>query len=98
MFGLLIFGCKKKLEEENSVTCVKCGASMRSGTIVERDPDELIVAGLGLYWRPARRGKNVFKTVELIAYACPECGYVEQYVRDLEKDKDKILLGTKDRI
>jgi hypothetical protein len=71
---------------------------MRCGIITEHDSDETIITGLGLYWRPARRGKNVFKTVELIANACPDCGFVEQYIRNLEKDRDKILLESAERI
>ena len=86
------------MDEEFEVTCVKCGASMRCGTIVEQDPMELVAMGLGLYWRPSRGGKHVFKTVELVAYACPECGYIEQHVRNLKKDRDTILLGSTDRI
>ena len=79
-------------ENVKEITCVKFGASMSSGYLVEQDPDEFIHAGMGLYWIPMRRWFDAFKTVALIAYACPECGYVEQYVRRIEQDREKILL------
>ena len=78
------------------VTCVKCGAIMRGGYLVERDTSEIVPAGLGFYWIPTRGVLNVFKAVALKAFACPECGYVEQYVKDIEKDREKILLGPVD--
>ncbi len=36
------------------------------------------------------RARSVFRTVALIAYACPECGYVEQYIKNLEQDREKL--------
>ena len=80
-------------KEKHDAICIKCGAIMRRGFIVEKDIAELFPAGISLYWKPVKHGKNVFKTAELIAYACPECGYVEQYVQDIEKDRENILHG-----
>ena len=80
-------------ENMKEVTCVKCGATMRCGYLVEKDPFEIIPARLGFYWIPMLGGFKVFKTVALIAYACPECGYIEQYVRHIEQDREKILLA-----
>lgn len=84
------------MTENVKVTCAKCGATMRCGYLVERDPSEIVPAGLGFYWIPTRGALNVFKTVALKAFACPECGYVEQYVKNIEKDREKILLGPVD--
>ena len=84
------------MTENVKVTCAKCGANMRCGYLVERDPSEIVPAGLGFYWVPSRGALNVFKTVALKAFACPECGYVEQYVKNIEKDREKILLGHVD--
>ena len=83
---------EEKLKE---VTCVKSGATMRCGYLVEKDHFEIIPAGLGLYWIPIQGGFEAFKTVALTAYACPECGYVEQHVRCIEKDREKILRAPK---
>ena len=78
--------------EKNSkeITCVKCGTTMKRGYLVERDPSEIIPAGLGFYWIPMRGVLGVFKTVALIAYACPECGYVEQYIKNIEQDRERL--------
>jgi Zn ribbon nucleic-acid-binding protein len=77
------------------VACVKCGATMRCGYLVEKEPFEIIPAGLGFYWISMRGGFDTLKTVALIAYACPECGFIEQYVRRIEKDREKILKAPK---
>ena len=63
---------------------------MKCGYLVERDPSEIIPAGLGFYWISMRGGLGVFRTVALIAYACPECGYVEQYIKNIKQDRDKL--------
>lgn len=87
-------GCR--VAEDGGIACAKCGAAMRCGYLVERDPFEIVPAGLGFHWVPSRGALSVFKTVALKAFACPECGYVEQYVKDVEKDREKILLGPVD--
>ena len=66
---------------EEEVICVKCGGSMKEGVLNVRDPRGILVTGLRLYWKPEQRAKDA----ELAAYVCPQCGYVEQYVKDLEK-------------
>ncbi len=83
--------------EDNAkeVTCVKCGATMRCGYLVEKGPFEIVPAGLGFYWISMRGGFDALKTVALMAYACPECGFVEQYVRRIEKDRELILKAPK---
>jgi len=84
--------------EENArdVTCVKCGATMRCGYLVEKDsPFDILPSGLGFYWISAAGGFAPLKTVALIAYACPECGFIEQYVRRIEKDRKVILKASK---
>jgi len=71
--------------------CPKCGGAMRSGFLVERDsPTQTSTYGEGVYWSPEEYG-FIGRRVALKAYACPDCGYVEQYVRFLEDDRDKIL-------
>ena len=77
-------------EKSKDISCVKCGTSMRSGFIVEQDSMDFIPTGVGLYWKPVKFGPKVLKTVALIAYACPECGYVEQYIENLEQDREKL--------
>ncbi len=77
-------------EKSKEITCVKRGTTMKRGYLVEQDPSEFIPAGMGFYWIPMRRWFDAFKTVALIAYACPECGYVEQYIKDLEQDREKL--------
>ena len=68
------------MDEEEAI-CVKCGAYMRKGTLSVHDPHEILITGLRLYWKPELRGKEV----ELVAYTCTSCGYVEHYVKDLSK-------------
>ncbi len=82
-------------DNAKEVTCVKCGAIMRCGYLVEKGPFKVIPAGLGFYWISMRGGFDALKTVALIAYACPECGFVEQYVRRIEKDRELILKAPK---
>ena len=77
-------------EKSKGISCVKCGTTMKCGYLVERDPSEIIPAGLGFYWISMRGGLGVFRTVALIAYACPECGYVEQYIKNIKQDRDKL--------
>jgi len=75
-------------EEKN---CPKCGAVMRAGFIVERDsPLSLWTYGSGIYWAPGEAGV-MGERVAVKAYACPQCGCIEQYVRYLEKDRNMIL-------
>jgi len=64
--------------DEREVICVKCGASMKKGILNVRDPREILITGLQLYWKPERKTKDA----EIAAYVCPQCGYVEQYVKD----------------
>ncbi len=66
--------------DEEEVNCVKCGASMKKGILNVHDPRELLITGLRSYWKPVLRGK----AAELVAYAYPNCGYVEHYVKDLK--------------
>ena len=77
-------------EKSKEITCVKCGTTMKSGFIVEKDILDVIPAGEGLYWKPVKFGPKVLKNVALIAYVCPECGYVEQYIKNLEQDREKL--------
>ena len=59
--------------------------------MVERDsPLSILTLGQGIYWSPAEEGV-IGKRVAVKAYACPECGYIEQYVRRLEQDRETIL-------
>ncbi len=72
-------------------TCPKCGTLMRAGFMVERDsPLSLWTAGQGIYWTPGEAGVAGDR-VAVKAYACPQCGYIEHYVRRLEKDINIIL-------
>ena len=75
-----------------SVECVKCGATMRCGYIAEHDANEIVPMSSGNAWKPSKLGK-VFKTAELVAYACPECGYIKLRIKDITKYRDKILLA-----
>jgi len=71
--------------------CPKCGSVMRVGFMVERDsPLALWTLGEGIYWTPGEAGV-MGDRVAIRAYACPQCGYVEHYVRRLQKDRDVIL-------
>lgn len=72
-------------------SCPKCGTVMRCGFMVERDsPLHIWTIGEGIYWSPGEEGV-IGSRVGVKAYACPECGYIEHYVRRLEKDKSTIL-------
>jgi len=64
---------------------------MRVGFLVERDsPLALWTLGEGIYWTPGEAGM-IGERVGVKAYACPQCGYIEHYVRRLEKDRAVIL-------
>ena len=71
--------------------CPKCGTAMRAGFIVEREsPLSLWTYGSGVYWTPGEAGM-IGERVAVKAYACPQCGYIEHYIRYLDKDKGTIL-------
>jgi len=71
--------------------CPKCGTIMRSGFMVERDsPLSLWTIGQGIYWTPGEGGL-MGERIAIRAYACPQCGYIEHYIRRLEKDRKTIL-------
>jgi len=72
-------------------TCPKCDTVMRIGFMVERDsPLSFWTLGEGIYWAPSETG-IMEKRVAVKAYVCPRCGYIEQYVRRLESDRNIIL-------
>jgi len=74
--------------------CPKCGSIMRPGFVVEKDsPLSLFTAGSGIYWTPGEAGV-MGERVGIKAYACPECGYIEHYVRNLSRDKNTILSAS----
>ncbi len=69
--------------------CPKCSTIMRRGFLVEANaPLQVTTFGEGIYWSQGEAGTS---RVALRAYACPECGYVEQYIRRLELSKEAIL-------
>jgi ribosomal protein S27AE len=71
--------------------CPRCGTVMRVGFIVEKDsPLSLWTLGSGIYWTPGEAGV-MGERVGVKAYACPQCGYIEHYVRYLDRDKKTIL-------
>jgi len=64
---------------------------MRAGFMVERDsPLSLWTYGQGIYWTPGEAGV-AGERVGVKAYACPECGYIEHYIRRPERDKSIIM-------
>jgi predicted RNA-binding Zn-ribbon protein involved in translation (DUF1610 family) len=72
-------------------SCPRCGTVMRVGFIVEKDsPLSLWTLGSGIYWTPGEAGV-MGERVGVKAYACPQCGYIEHYVRYLDKDRNTIL-------
>jgi acetone carboxylase gamma subunit len=78
-------------DEGREMTCPKCKTIMRVGFTMERDsPIQIVTFGTGLYWSPGEGGL-IGTRVSLKAYICPECGYLEQYARRLNLDKDTIL-------
>ncbi len=67
--------------------CPKCSTIMRAGFIIEREsPLSLWTYGSGVYWTPDEGG-TIGNRIAVKAYACPQCGYIEHYIRYLEKDK-----------
>jgi len=82
---------RKDYRSSKEKICPKCGAVMRAGFVVERDsPAVLWTLGEGIYWTPGEAGM-IGERVALKAYACPQCGYIEHYVRRLQKDREIIL-------
>ena len=60
---------------------------MRAGFIVEREsPLSLWIYGSGIYRTPDEGGV-IGGRLAVKTYACPEYGYIEQYIRYLEKDR-----------
>ena len=75
--------------------CPKCGTVMRCGFMVERDsPLAIWTLGQGIYWSPGEEGM-MGERVAVRAYACPQCGYIEHYVRRLEQDREIIQRAPK---
>jgi predicted RNA-binding Zn-ribbon protein involved in translation (DUF1610 family) len=74
--------------------CPKCGSIMRAGFVVEKDsPLSLFTSGSGIYWTPGEAGV-MGERVGIKAYACPECGYIEHYIRNLDRDRNTILSAS----
>jgi Zn-finger nucleic acid-binding protein len=72
-------------------SCPRCSTVMRVGFIVEKDsPLSLWTYGSGIYWTPGEAGV-MGERIGVKAYACPQCGYIEHYVRNLNRDKNTIL-------
>jgi hypothetical protein len=71
--------------------CPKCGGLMREGFLVERDsPLSLLTLGEGIYWTPNEEGM-IGERISLRSFACPDCGFVEIYIRRLESDRESIM-------
>jgi hypothetical protein len=63
---------------------------MRAGYVVEREsPMSLWTYGSGIYWTPDEGG-TIGNRIAMKAYACPQCGYIEHYIRYLEKDRSAV--------
>jgi hypothetical protein len=70
------------------------GEYVPAGFVVEKDsPLSLFTAGSGIYWTPGEAGV-MGDRVGIKAYACPECGYIEHYVRNLKRDKNTVLSAS----
>jgi hypothetical protein len=64
---------------------------MHAGFIVEREsPLSLYTFGSGIYWTPDEGGP-IGGRLAMKAYAFPQCGYIEHYIRYLDKDRETIL-------
>ena len=82
---------RKDYRRSKEKICPKCGTVMRAGFMVERDsPLSLWTVGQGIYWTPSEAGM-IGERVAVKAYTCPQCGYIEHYVRRLEQDRNIIL-------
>jgi predicted RNA-binding Zn-ribbon protein involved in translation (DUF1610 family) len=81
----------QKQKSFDEINCPKCGTIMRAGFIVEREsPLSFWTYGSGIYWTPGEAGV-IGDRVAVKAYACPQCGYIEHYIRYLDKDKNTLL-------
>ena len=77
--------------EPVEINCPKCNTLMRRGFMVERNtPLQVATIGEGIYWSPDEKGW-IMKRLAVKAYACPECGYIEHYIRRLDVDRFTIL-------
>jgi len=65
---------------------------MSRGFLVDNISTLASIMNLGesIRWTPDEEGILIGKRVATIAYACPKCGYIEQYVRNLEKNREII--------
>jgi predicted RNA-binding Zn-ribbon protein involved in translation (DUF1610 family) len=65
--------------------CPECGTYMHYGYVVEADsPFSLTTIGEGVYWSPGMGGM-IWERLPLKAYACPGCGKIELYARNLKE-------------
>jgi len=55
----------------------------------------IINLGESIRWTPGEEDILIGKKVATIAYACPKCGYIEQYVRNLEQNREIIQNALK---
>jgi hypothetical protein len=67
---------------------------MRCGYLSEQGANEIVPISYKTAWKPAKRGLKSLKLIETAAYACPECGYIEQYVKNIEEGREIILLAS----
>ena len=76
---------KSKKDIERTVICPKCETEMLKGFLVEKNsPINLMTLGEGIYWSPGEAGV-IGERIALCSYACPECGYTEQYFKKEKK-------------
>lgn len=86
--NLKILQAQESSREKN---CPRCGAIMRVGYVVEKDPSpSLWTLVSGIYWTPGEAGV-IGERVEAKAYACLQCGYIDHYVRYRDGNKKTIL-------
>jgi RNA polymerase subunit RPABC4/transcription elongation factor Spt4 len=84
-----------EIKEYEEKICPKCNTTLRRGFMVERNtPLSVVTIGEGIYWSPSEAGV-ISRRVAVVAYACPDCGYIEHYIRRLHLDRDLILKAPK---
>jgi DNA-directed RNA polymerase subunit RPC12/RpoP len=70
-------------EEENSITCSKCGNKMEIINNSDIDPFEVLVSGTGstnlsITRDPANEYPSTEEDIKINRYRCPKCGYEDQ--------------------
>ncbi|MDP2899410.1 MAG: PF20097 family protein [Candidatus Bathyarchaeota archaeon] len=81
---------KDLLYQPKEQRCPKCGATMRRGYLSETSPIRIAEVMERVYWSSDEAGPMGARATTR-AYACPDCGYIELFIRRIDKNREIVM-------